>query len=225
MTAALETVGLTKTYGDAPAVEPIDLQVAEGERVVLLGHNGSGKTTFLRMAAGLLEPSAGTASVLGAPVGSIDARAATSYLGDQPVFYDDLSVWEHLEYVAKLHGHDEWEDHATDLLDTVGLLDRRDDLPMTFSRGLRQKAAIALAFIRPFELLLVDEPFVGLDRTGRDALLELFARVHADGAALVVATHELATVGASQRLVVLRDGALVYDGPPQGADVDALVAR
>ena len=85
----------------------------------------------------------------------------------------------------------------------------RDDLPTTFSRGLRQKAAIALAFVRPFELLLVDEPFVGLDRTGRDALLELFDRVHADGAALVVATHELTTVGAAQRLVALRDGALV----------------
>ena len=100
---ALETVGLTKTYGDAPALEPIDLQVAQGERVVLLGHNGSGKTTLLRMAAGLLEPSAGTATILGSDVGTLDARAATSYLGDQPVFYDDLSVWEHLEYIAKLH--------------------------------------------------------------------------------------------------------------------------
>jgi ABC-type multidrug transport system ATPase subunit len=225
VTAVLETVGLAKTYGDAPALEPVDLQVAAGERVVLLGHNGSGKTTFLRMAAGLLEPSEGTARVLGHPVGSIEARAATSYLGDQPVFYDDLSVWEHLEYIAKLHGHPDWEAHATDLLETVGLYDRRDDLPMTFSRGLRQKAGIALAFIRPFEILLVDEPFVGLDRTGRDALLDLFERVHEDGAALVVATHELTTVGAAQRLVALRDGALVYDGSPRGVDVDALVAR
>ena len=222
---ALETVGLAKTYGDAPALEPIDLRVAQGERVVLLGHNGSGKTTLLRMAAGLLEPSGGTATILGSDVGTLDARAATSYLGDQPVFYDDLSVWEHLEYIAKLHGHDEWEPHATDLLESVGLYDRRDDLPMTFSRGLRQKAAIALAFIRPFELLLVDEPFVGLDRTGRDALLDLFDRVHADGAALVVATHELTTVGAAQRLVALRDGALVHDGPPTGVDVEALVTR
>ncbi len=225
MTPALATSGLSKTYGDAPALEPVDLEVAQGERMVLLGHNGSGKTTLLRMAAGLLEPSGGTATILGEPVGTLDARAATSYLGDQPVFYDDLSVWEHLEYIAKLHGHDEWEAHATDLLETLGLLDRRDDLPMTFSRGLRQKAAIALAFIRPFEILLVDEPFVGLDLTGRDALLDLFTRVHDDGAALVVATHELTTVGSSQRLVALRDGALVHDGPPTGVDIDALVAR
>ena len=223
--SALSAHELTKTYGDAPALAPVDLEIAEGERIALLGHNGSGTTTLLRLAAGLLEPTGGSATVLGYPVGSIEARAATSYLGDQPVFYDDLSVWEHLEYIAKLHGHDDWEDHAADLLETVGLLDRRDDLPMTFSRGLRQKAAITLAFIRPFELLLVDEPFVGLDRTGRDALLDLFKRVHADGAALVVATHELNTVGAAQRLVALRDGAVVYDGTPKGADVDALVAR
>jgi len=225
VTDALATTELTKTYGDAPALAPIDLAVAEGERLVLLGHNGSGKTTLLRMVAGLLEPSGGSAAVLGHPVGSMEARAATSYLGDQPVFYDDLSVWEHLEYIAKLHGHDDWEGHATDLLDTLGLLDRKDDLPMTFSRGLRQKAGIALAFIRPFELLLVDEPFVGLDRTGRDALLELFQLVHADGAALVVATHELTTVAAAERLVALRDGEVAYDGPPTGVDVDALVAR
>ena len=95
------------------------------------------------------------------------------------MFYDDLTVWEHLEYVAKLHGTDGWEQHAADLLELLGLTDRGDDLPTTFSRGLRQKAAIAIAFVRPFELLLVDEPFVGLDQPGREALLELFDRAHA----------------------------------------------
>ncbi|MET0579473.1 MAG: ABC transporter ATP-binding protein [Ilumatobacteraceae bacterium] len=225
MTAALTVTGLTKSYGDAPAVGPVDLTVAAGERVVLLGHNGSGKTTLLRMAAGLLESTDGTIEVFGHDVGSLDARAETSYLGDQPVFYDDLSIWEHLEYIARLHGTDEWESHATDLLALVGLADRADDLPSTFSRGLRQKAAIALAFVRPFELLLVDEPFVGLDREGREALLELFRRAHRDGAALLVATHELTTVSEAERVVALRDGAVVFDGVPTDADVDALVAK
>ena len=140
---------LSKSYGDAPAVGPLDLDVAAGERVVLLGHNGSGKTTLLRMAAGLLEPSTGAITVFGQPVGSLEARAATSYLGDQPVFYDDLSVCEHLEYLARLHG-----------TRRLGAARRRparhrsaspsaaDDLPTTFSRGLRQKAAIA-ARLRP----------------------------------------------------------------------------
>jgi ABC-type multidrug transport system ATPase subunit len=221
----LELAGITKSYGDAPVVGPLDLSVAAGERVVLLGHNGSGKTTLLRMAAGLLEPTDGTVTVAGQPAGSVAARAATSYLGDQPVFYDDLSVREHLEYIARLHGASDWEQHGADLLERLGLADRADDLPVTFSRGMRQKAAIAIAFIRPFDLLLVDEPFVGLDRTGREALLDLLGRAHAGGAALVVATHDLMTVAGSQRVVALRDGAVVYDGSPADADIDALVAR
>jgi ABC-type multidrug transport system ATPase subunit len=223
--SALALAGITKSYGDAPVVGPIDLTVGMGERVVLLGHNGSGKTTLLRMAAGLLEPTAGTVTVVGEAAGSLPARAATAYLGDQPVFYDDLSVREHLEYVGRLHGATEAEQRGAELLDVLGLADRGDDLPVTFSRGMRQKAAIAIAFVRPFEVLLVDEPFVGLDRTGREALLELLRGAHTAGAALVVATHDLATVAGSQRVVALRDGAVVFDGAPADADVDALVAR
>lgn len=224
-TPALDTKGLTKRYGDLPASGPIDLVVPAGQRVAMLGHNGSGKTTFLRMVAGLLDPSEGTIEVGGRAVGSIEARAATSYLGDTPVFYDDLSLWEHVEYVARLHDTDGWEQHGADLLESLGLTDRADDLPTTFSRGLRQKASIALAFVRPFELLLVDEPFVGLDRTGRDALLGLLRGAHRDGAAMIVATHELTTLADSDRLVALRDGAVVYDGPVDGAEVDDLVTR
>ena len=148
----------------------------------------------------------------------LKARAAVSYLADTPSFYDDLSVWEHLEYVARLHGVAEWEQTAADLLGHLGLYERADHLPSTFSRGLRQKAAIALAFIRPFELLLVDEPFVGLDVIGRDALLELFDEAAAKGSTLVVATHELQFAKRSQRLIVLADGGLVHDGP---GDADA----
>jgi ABC-type multidrug transport system ATPase subunit len=224
MTAALETSELSKTYGDAPALEPIDIEVAAGERIVLLGHNGSGKTTLLRMAAGLLEPSGGSAEILGSPVGSMDARAATSYLGDQPVFYDDLSVWEHLEYIAKLHGHDEWEPHATDLLETVGLFDRRDDLPMTFSRGLRQKSSLILGLVRPFSVLMVDEPFVGLDASGRAALLQMLDEVHDDGAASLIATHDPEFVERVDRCIALRDGELIFDGKATVTDIMALVS-
>jgi len=222
---ALVATELSKSYGDAPALGPLDLAVAAGQRVVLLGHNGSGKTTLLRMAAGMLDPTTGSVTVAGHDVGSLEARAFTSFLGDQPVFYDDLSLWEHLEYLARLHETEGWEQHATELLDVLGLAERADDLPTTFSRGLRQKAAIAIAFVRPFEVLLVDEPFVGLDRPGRLALLELFRRAHADGATLVVATHELTTVQEADRVIALRDGEVIFDGAPADADADALVTR
>ncbi|MGA9278997.1 ABC transporter ATP-binding protein [Ilumatobacter sp.] len=222
MTNAIETEGLTKRYGDTDALAPIDLVVPTGQRVSLIGHNGSGKTTLIKMLAGLLEPSGGGASISGHTAGSPDARAALSYLSDQPVFYDDLSVRQHLEYISRLHRTDDWEDHANWLLDSVGLTERADDLPSTFSRGLKQKAAIAIAFVRPFETMLIDEPFVGLDRLGREALLGLMTWAHGDGATLVVATHELASVTSSDRLIALSDGGVIYDGDPAGADPDAL---
>lgn len=221
--AAISTAGLTKEYGGALALGPLDLVVPPGQRLSLIGHNGSGKTTLIRLLAGMLEPSAGSASVAGHRVGSIEARAALAHLADQPVFYDDLSVREHLEYIARLHGRAEWEQRAAELLDVIGLTERADELPSTFSRGLRQKAAVCLAFVRPFEVMVVDEPFVGLDRAGRDAVLELFRTAHGAGTTLVVATHELATVVESERIVALRDGAVVFDGRPGEADLDELV--
>src|SRR5262249_28147438 len=222
--AVLWAAGLTKEYGDLPALAPLDLTVREHEAVVLIGHNGSGKTTFLRMAAGLLEPTDGVVELAGHPVGSVEARPALSYVSDNRTFYEDLSVWEHLEYVARLHGRSDWEQDAADLLGQLGLYERADDLPVTFSRGLRQKTALALGLIRPFELLLIDEPFVGLDAAGKLALMELLDEAHGHGAALVVATHELEFVQRVSRCVALRDGEVAYDGVTEGIDVLALVS-
>jgi ABC-type multidrug transport system ATPase subunit len=221
---AVTAVGLSKVYGERPALAELDLHVGYGESVALIGPNGSGKTTFLRLAAGLLEPSDGSVLVDGHPAGSLPARAALAYLSDTPSFYEDLSVWEHLEYVARLHGHDDWEQDAADVLDHLGLYDRADDLPTSFSRGLRQKAAIALAFIRPFDVLVVDEPFVGLDASGQKALLELLAEASSAGHTLLVATHELSFLETVGRCVALRDGELLYDGTSRGIDVLSLVS-
>jgi ABC-2 type transport system ATP-binding protein len=222
--AAVETFAIEKDYGGVPALAALDLAVEPGESVVLIGHNGSGKTTLLRMLAGLLEPSSGSALIHGEPTGSLPARAAVSYLADNPTFYDDLSVGEHLEYIARMHGQVDWEQQAADLLGALGLYDRADDLPVQFSRGLRQKASIAMGLIRPFGVLLVDEPFVGLDAAGKVALIELLDEAHGEGATLLVATHELEFVGRVQRCLALRDGELVHDGPADGIDVLALVS-
>ena len=106
--------------------------------------------------------------------------------------------------VARLHGRVDWEQDAANLLGQLGLYERADDLPVTFSRGLRQKTALAVGLIRPFELLLIDEPFVGLDASGKVALLELLDEARDKGAALVVATHELDFVQRVSRCVALR---------------------
>ena len=217
---AIKATGLTKAYDDLVALHPLDLTVRAGESVALIGHNGSGKSTFLRMAAGLLDPSGGDLEIAGFELTDVEARATTSFLPDDPVLYDDLSLREHAEYVSRLHGGDGFDDYAESLCDRLGLGERIDDLPARFSRGLRQKTSIVLALARPFSLLLVDEPFVGLDQPGKLVLLELLDEVRTDGAATVVATHDPAYVDRVDRSIALRDGEVVFDGT---ANVDQVL--
>jgi len=220
----LAATGASKAYADLVALAPLDLAVPAGQTVALVGHNGSGKSTFLRLAAGLLELTEGEITIAGAPVGTSEARAAVSFLPDEPVLYDDLSVREHLAYVAALHGAELGADTIDALIERVGLGHRADDLPARFSRGLRQKTSIALGLVRPFELLLVDEPFVGLDATGKDALLGILDELHADRATVVVATHDPGFVERADRCVALHDGEVIHDGPATPADVLRLVS-
>jgi ABC-type multidrug transport system ATPase subunit len=211
---ALEIDDLVKSYGSAPGVGPVDLHVPHGQSVVLVGHNGSGKSTLLGMVAGVLEPTSGSIEVFGVEPGSLTGRASVSYLPDTPVLYDDLSVREHLEYVSRMHGGDGDEPELDELVDRLGLTERRDELPSRFSRGLRQRTAIAIALCRPFGLLLVDEPFVGLDTSGRDAFVALLDDTHRRGATVVVATHDPARLEHFDRVVELSDGAVVGDPGP-----------
>ena len=217
------TFDLAKRYGDVDALLPLDLEIGAGERVVLVGHNGSGKSTLLRMVAGLLDPSDGEVEIAGAEAGSLEARAITSFLPDEPVLYDDLSVREHVDYIGRLHGTDGYDDAAADAAERLGIAHRIDDLPARFSRGLRQKTALLLGLTRPFALLLVDEPFVGLDLAGKAALVELLEERHAAGATLVVATHDPEFVDRVDRCIALHDGEVTWDGPAQKADITKLV--
>ncbi len=220
---AIKATDLNKTYGDLVALHTCDITIEAGSSVALIGHNGSGKSTFLRMAAALLDPSEGEIEIAGWPIGTLEARATTSFLPDDPVLYDDLSVREHVEYISRLHGGGGWDDYAASVIDRLSLTDRVDDLPARFSRGLRQKTSIVLGLVRPFSLLLVDEPFVGLDAGGRAAMLELLDEVHQDGAAVVVATHEPAFVERVDRCIALRDGQVIFDGTATVGEVLALV--
>ena len=212
--AVLAAKGLRREYDDLIAVAPLDLQVQPGEVVALVGANGAGKTTLLTMAAGLVEASHGTIHICGAPAGSLTARARTSYIPDTPVFYQDLSLNEHLEYVARMHDAEDWTGLASQLLEHLGLAQWGEKLPTQFSRGMRQKASIALGLIRPFSLLLADEPFDGLDPASRSALVELLRTASDSGAAVIVSTHRPEVADFSSRCVALHDGELIYDGPP-----------
>ncbi|MGI9578563.1 MAG: ABC transporter ATP-binding protein [Microthrixaceae bacterium] len=218
--AAIECEELTKSYGEVDALFEVDLEVRPGQAVVLVGHNGSGKSTLLNLVAGTLEATDGYVAVNGNEPDSIPARAERSWLPDNPVLYDDLTVEEHLWYISRLHdpggtrsdrGGDA-EARNEELIERLGLSERRSDLPSQFSRGLRQKTAIAVALCRPFSVLLVDEPFVGLDASGRRTMLELLAEANDDGATVLVATHDPDVIERFERGLMMSNGELVHDG-------------
>lgn len=210
----LDVRAASRSYDGFLALAPLELTLGAGEAVALIGPNGAGKSTLLSLAAGLLEPSKGELRVLGATAGSIEARRAVSYLPDQPVFYDDLSLGEHLEYIAALHGVDDGAERGAGLLERLGLEAWGGHLPSEFSRGMRQKASIALALVRPFSLLLADEPLDGLDPPSRSVVFELLGECRAAGATTIVSTHRRDVIDSSGRCLALREGRLEYDGPP-----------
>ena len=219
----LDVKGLVRRYATLVALGEVDLEIEPGEFIALVGPNGAGKSTLLACVAGLLEPSEGEVRVLGYNAGSIPARAATSYLGDEPVLYDDLSLEEHLEYVARLHGLEDWERPGADLVTRLGLEERVDDLPAHFSKGMRQKTSIALGLLRPFQLLLADEPFDGLDPPSREVLTDLLTESAASGAAVIVSTHRLDIAERASRCIALFDGKITHDGPADGATMSKLL--
>ncbi len=220
VTPPLAVRGLSRSYGDLEALRGLELQLGEGECVALIGHNGSGKTTAVRLIGGLLEPSDGVVEVCGVAVhgepDSIDARAALALVPDTPTLYGDLTVGEHLELVALAHGvaGDDLDERITLVLGRLGLGERRGSRPGELSRGMRQKAALACALIRPYRVLVLDEPVVGLDPATQRTLRELLLEAKREGVAVLLTTHQLAFArGIADRAVLLADGEVVQDGP------------
>jgi ABC-2 type transport system ATP-binding protein len=212
----LETLDLGRAFGPVVALRGLNLKVYSGECVALMGPNGSGKTTAAELISGLLEPSAGWAKVQGYSVhdepDAIAARARLAYVPDTPRLYDDLTVRDHLQLVAAAHGTvaDDLDERCDGLLDRLDLGERADFFPSQLSRGMRQKTAIACALIRPFAVLVMDEPIVGLDTDSVDALRQVVMECRAAKRAVLLMTHsdEFAASVASRTLHIV-EGQLV----------------
>jgi ABC-2 type transport system ATP-binding protein len=213
---ALGVRGLTKRF-DRPAVDALDLTVRAGEFYALLGPNGAGKTTTLRMVAGLLKPDSGSVSIFGIDALSdpIAAKQIMAWVSDEPMIYDKLTPLEYLEFVAGLWGIDPRisERSAQDLLVSLGLEPHLHERCEGFSKGMRQKVALAGALVHDPRLIILDEPLTGLDAlSARHVKGLLQERVRA-GSTVIMTTHILEVAERmSDRIGVIAKGRLVAEG-------------
>lgn len=214
--SALEVRGLTKRF-DRPAVDALDLTVRSGEFYALLGPNGAGKTTTLRMVAGLLKPEAGSVSILGvdALADPVAAKQTMAWVSDEPMIYDKLTPLEYLEFVAGLWGIDPAlsASSAHELLLSLGLEPHLHERCEGFSKGMRQKVALAGALVHDPRLIILDEPLTGLDALSARHVKGLLQERVRSGCTVIMTTHILEVAERmADRIGVIATGRLVAEG-------------
>ena len=197
----------SKCYGSFVAVRGLSFQVEPGEVMGLVGPNGAGKTTTLRTLAGILRPSRGRLTIDGhdlahAPVA---AKKATAYIPDEPKLFDQLTVWEHLRFVASAYGLRDWGATAESLLDQFELAPKRHALASELSRGMRQKVAICCGYLHRPKAVLLDEPMTGLDPRGIRTMKESILEQARSGAAFIISSHVLSVVEGLCTSVLIMD--------------------
>ena len=213
----IELTNLSKRYGRFTAVDGINLTIPRGELHGLLGPNGAGKTTTMRMIAGILQPTAGTVRISGIDL-SDDPVAAKSRLGfipDRPFVYDKLTGAEFLRFVAGLYGQDgpAIERRSEELLELFELLPWKDELTESYSHGMRQKLIISSALLHKPEVIVVDEPMVGLDPKSARLLKDLLREFANRGGTVLMSTHTLEIAEAMcDRIAIVHSGRVVAAG-------------
>ena len=201
--AAITAEGLEKRFGHAVALRDVDLEIPAGASLAVLGPNGAGKTTLLRLMAGLARPTAGSLRVAGHRAGARRARARVGWIGPATSIYSALTARENLHFAARLHGVSDAAARVDELLAEAGLERAADRTAGAFSRGMAQRLSIARGLVHDPEVVLLDEPFTGLDRRAAESLAERLAGLHRSGRTLVLVTHD------AQRAAQVADTAIV----------------
>ncbi len=216
---AIRLEGIGKRFGAQAALDGIDLEVPAGSSIAVMGANGAGKTTLLHVIAGLTAPTSGSVTVAGVDMRRAGPRlrAQVGVVGHQPMLYPDLTAGENLRFHARLFGVPDPRGavaEAAELMDVTHVLDRT---VRTLSRGTTQRVALARALVHRPRVLLMDEPYTGLDEVAALSLSELLARLHTPDRVLLVTLHDVArAISGPERVVVLSRGRVVIDEPTLG---------
>jgi ABC-type multidrug transport system ATPase subunit len=211
---AIDVRGLRKSFGELRVVEGLSLQVAGGEICGFLGANGSGKTTTIRMLCGLLKPDGGSGQCLGYDIINQphEIRRQVGYMTQRFSLYDDLTVFENLDFVARVYELENRRDAVRAILERMGLNDRRGQLAGQLSGGWKQRLALAACVLHQPKLLLLDEPTAGVDAKARREFWDLIHDMAADGLTTLVSTHYMDEAERCKRIVYLAQGRIVVQG-------------
>lgn len=228
--AIIEVEKLSKAFGLLPVLKGLGFSVDRGEFVLLFGANGSGKSTLLRLLSGLSKPTAGAIRIGGweLPREVMAVRAQIGLVGHRPLLYENLTARENLDFFGKLYDidADECQERSRELLRQVGLSRRADSLVRTFSRGMKQRLSITRALLHQPDLLLLDEPYSGLDQAACDRLDELLAQASDAGRTIILSTHQITRAPKSAgRALLLSGGKIAYDGPSDRDSVSGIYPR
>ncbi|MFG1998745.1 ABC transporter ATP-binding protein [Spirillospora sp. NPDC048911] len=212
--AAVSVRDLTVVRGGREVLHALTFDVPRGSVVGLLGPSGCGKTTLMRALVGVQIVKSGTVTVLGEPAGTASLRRRVGYATQSPAVYDDLSVYENLRYFASVLGAPKSD--ADRAIEEVGLTRHRDQIVATLSGGQHNRANLAVALLGTPELLVLDEPTVGLDPVLREELWRLFRDLAERGTTLLVSSHVMDEAGRTDRLLLMREGEILADDTPDG---------
>jgi heme ABC exporter ATP-binding subunit CcmA len=215
MTNTIEVRGLAKYFGRFSALRDLTLAVAAGEFIALFGKNGAGKTTFLKILAGLSKPSSGTFTIQQAGITKpYESRGAIGYLSHNTSLYLDLTALENLRFYAQLMDVAADDASLVRRIEAVGLAGREREPVRNYSRGMQQRLAIARAFLHDPGILLLDEPFTGLDQAGSEFLKSYLLKARSEGKSCIMAIHD-APLGyaMADRLIIVEKGIAALDAP------------
>src|SRR6202165_50840 len=211
---AVDIEGVHKKFGELRALDGVNLHIKTGEIYGFLGPNGAGKTTLIRSIVGLVAPDAGTVTVLGRRMLDVDNLRNVGYMTQQAALYPGLSVEENVQFFGAINGADHGVKEALEL---VELYDRRASVVATLSGGMRQRCSLACALVHKPQLLLLDEPTVGVDPQLRVQFWESFRRMAAAGTTIIVSSHVMDEAERCQRLCLLHYRKLLVGGTPGGS--------
>jgi ABC-2 type transport system ATP-binding protein len=215
----VEARDLVKEFGEVRALDGLSVEIRKGESFGLLGPNGSGKTTFIRMVAGLVRPTSGDLRVLGhaVPAEAAKVRPKLGYMTQLQALYNDLSVWENVEFFARIFGINDPKRRAArieEVLELVELLPRKGALVGVLSGGMKQRLSLACALVHDPQVLLLDEPTVGVDPQLRQTFWGYFRTLNERGITILVSSHVMDEADRCDRLGLVRAGKILAVGTP-----------